>query len=268
MVEVLVMSILVSEEERNNLSKFRLLLEESDDFTDPESLEFCDDSTLVRFLRARQGNVESAHAMIRATLKWREENETSKIVCSACKTDPKSHSTRIIGWCMKGRPVFYSSFASQTSRDPEDNIDHIIALLESTFKMISAQSFVWVIDFAGFQTGDITPSTGRQALKLFCDNYPERLGAAYLLDSPLVFSGLWRVLKQWIEPTTERKISFVRLRDRNMKLKNVFDSNLLNRLDEEIKRIRNTDSQIDLHEWWNELPPVPPRGPNRSIVNA
>ncbi len=40
-------------------------------------------------------------------------------------------------------------------------------------------------------------------------NYPETLEKVYV-DSPLIFSACWAIIRPWLDPVTQAKVSFVR----------------------------------------------------------
>uniref|UniRef100_A0A7S1TLG4 CRAL-TRIO domain-containing protein n=1 Tax=Erythrolobus australicus TaxID=1077150 RepID=A0A7S1TLG4_9RHOD len=259
------MALALEAGEREAVREVRALLEKGGDLEKEGAAEFCSDATLLRFLRARKHQVELAHKMVRASIKWRADNRPLEVQCEACAQNPRSHTLREVGMDRELRPVFYSSFAGQQNKDADDNIDHIIMVLERTFDLIPAQQLVWIIDVAGFSAGDLTPSTGKQALKLFGDHYPERLASVIVLDSPLVFSGLWRVLKQWIDPQTHKKIQFVRMRDREAVFKAMFDDALFARIEAELADTRD-EARLASKSWWEETPLPPPRLEGRKIV--
>jgi len=259
------MALLMRSDEKHAVDTLRQMLENKGDMEREGAREFCSDSTLLRFLRARKMNTENAYKMVRSSVKWRADNRPEQVVCDACAQNPRSHTLREIGMDRETRPVFYSSFAGQLNREADDNIDHIIMLLERSFEIIPAQQLVWIIDFAGFSAGDLTPSTGKQALKLFGDHYPERLAAVVVLDSPLIFSGLWRVLKQWIDPQTHEKIHFVRMRDYKPVLESMFDADLMTRIEDELADTRDS-ARLAAKKWWEEPPLPPPRPEGRFIV--
>lgn len=56
---------------------------------DEDQIRFLrDDSTLLRYLRAREGNVQKALNMIEYTLKWRRKTQPHLLYCEQCLRDP------------------------------------------------------------------------------------------------------------------------------------------------------------------------------------
>jgi hypothetical protein len=47
------------------------------------------------------------------------------------------------------------------------------------------------------------------ASKVGQDNYPESLGKFYIINAPYLFSGVWSVIKPWLDPATAAKINIL-----------------------------------------------------------
>uniref|UniRef100_A0A6T6CE09 CRAL-TRIO domain-containing protein n=1 Tax=Compsopogon caeruleus TaxID=31354 RepID=A0A6T6CE09_9RHOD len=171
--------------------RLRLRLESEPRMNDV-NWKFCNEDTLVRYLRAWSHNEEKALQMLQRTLEWRDQVKHETVVCRSCLDDGASHSMRGVGIDLMGRPVFYSQFALIRNGESESNTEHLIFKLENVFKSenVRHHSYVWIIDFAGFSRKDVSLSFAKHALKMFQDHYPERLGVAVLLD-PQLFSILY-----------------------------------------------------------------------------
>ncbi len=69
-----------------------------------------------------------------------------------------------------------------------------------------------VFDLNGFGTKHIHRDGMRalkNSIKISSDNYTETLGKCYIINAPWVFSGVWKVIKPWLAPVTQRKIQIV-----------------------------------------------------------
>lgn len=44
------------------------------------------------------------------------------------------------------------------------------------------------------------------ATQLGQNNYPEILGALYIINAPIFFSGVWKVIKTFFDQNTQKKI--------------------------------------------------------------
>ena len=46
----------------------------------------------------------------------------------------------------------------------------------------------------------------QNASKISQDNYPEQLGQLMIVNAPYVFSGVWKIVKVWLDEKTREKI--------------------------------------------------------------
>jgi len=67
--------------------------------------------------------------------------------------------------------------------------------------------WVWFVDFHGFATADIDPSTSSQTVALL-KYYPERLGLAVLFDAGSLFETLWKTIRGLLNDVTASKVCF------------------------------------------------------------
>jgi len=243
------------------------MLEKNGKLADEKAKEFCSDITLKRYLRGYKQNVKTAYDKICNTLTWRSENNAQQVICTACATNPKSHSFRPVGFCKEGRPVFFSSIAGVEQRDPDDVIDHFIYYFERCFELIDSHQYVWIADLSQFSTSDLTPSVAQQAITLFIQHYPERLGKLVIIDSPLIFLGLWKLVKSWLEPESQNKISFVRYKEKDKLFRELFHDNVVQRLNDDLETVRDPTKLASIQGW--NTPPLPPsRSPKRKLVSV
>eukprot|EP00003_Mantamonas_plastica_P031760 TRINITY_DN837_c2_g2_i1.p2 TRINITY_DN837_c2_g2~~TRINITY_DN837_c2_g2_i1.p2 ORF type:complete len:141 (-),score=40.59 TRINITY_DN837_c2_g2_i1:232-654(-) len=69
---------------------------------------------------------------------------------------------------------------------------------------------VWIIDQSQFTMSSSPPmKTTKATLKVLSDYFPERLGKAYMVDSPRMFSAVWSIVNPLLNEKTRNKISFV-----------------------------------------------------------
>eukprot|EP00184_Porphyridium_aerugineum_P006426 CAMPEP_0184694426 /NCGR_PEP_ID=MMETSP0313-20130426/2394_1 /TAXON_ID=2792 /ORGANISM="Porphyridium aerugineum, Strain SAG 1380-2" /LENGTH=390 /DNA_ID=CAMNT_0027152719 /DNA_START=57 /DNA_END=1229 /DNA_ORIENTATION=+ len=214
--------------------------------------DFLCDVTYIRYLRARQLDLDKAEDMLYNSLVWRSSKHPEREICQACLNNRRAHTMRVIGRDIHGRPVFYSHFAGVENRDPDDNIQHLIWMLENLFTsdVETAQQYVWLLDFQGFSVSDMNPSIGKKSLTLFSDQYPERLGKAIIMDSPWVFSGLWKILSPFIDAKTHEKISFISLDERSKLFESLLPADVIEALDRDILAVRDPES-LELLDWWS-----------------
>jgi len=86
-----------------------------------------------------------------------------------------------------------------------------------------------IMDMTGFGIGKMNKSTWH-LVKLMSgvaqDNYPEILGATYIVNAPMVFTGVWAIAKSFIDEKTRKKINIVGGGYKKVLLQNIDKENL------------------------------------------
>jgi hypothetical protein len=208
----------------------QLLESLSDDLVDKHR-EVLTRDTLLRFLRARRGNLKKAHKMLTGHLEWREKyiwpklaSNGGKVGCPLCPNDPNAHSFTALGLDNKHRPVVYGGPARAANTGVEETTQHVVHFLEEMFRVHDAEpenqwhsdrtTWCWIVDFKGF--GFSHAMNVRQALSfsdILSNHYPERLGVLVLLDPPSVFSILLKAVQPVVDKRTLDKIVLVQKKD-------------------------------------------------------
>ena len=74
----------------------------------------------------------------------------------------------------------------------------------------SQETVIVCVDFRGFEKQHAPPlHTVKELLCGLRDHYPERLFRVYFVDAPLVFRGLWNIIKPFVDKDTKAKFQFV-----------------------------------------------------------
>lgn len=240
--------------------------------TTPDDAAFLTDSTVVRYLRARNHSPTLAAEMLANTLKFRRTR--TLVPCEHCAARPRSHSFYPIGAIAPVTadakpthadvsPLMYSNFDVQDRRTASV-VQHMLWCMEELFDNHSLHQMIWVMDFHAFSRADMSPSNAKHVLSLFADHYPERLGNAVIYDAPYVFQSLWAAVKMIAAPETVRKVVFVKHDRKERRLK--FDAlgirgQVLDRLCQEIDEARDGEIQ-PTKNWWTTAPlaPIPHYG--------
>lgn len=173
---------------------------------------FLSDDTLLRYLRARDGDEAAALDMLRATLEWRAAHIDGVAGgCAPCAECASAHCFFRIGTDARGRHVVYSCAARSTNKAPPDNAKHMAFELERLFDGNRLPGrIVWLIDFAGFGARDLNPSMALGTIPMFAAHYPERLGQLLLVNPPWLFFGLYKAVTPVMDPVTRSKIMMLR----------------------------------------------------------
>jgi hypothetical protein len=221
-----------------------------------EGCEFCDRECILRFLIARQWNVEKAASQLKKALEWRQIAKPWDMRCDECQKDPYSHNMRQVGTDREGRPVIYTAFSQAHNRfKPQANVQHLLAVMESaTLRMRrhGVGKWVWVVDFDGFSARDCDPRTALRTADILA-HYPERLHLALLLDAPSLFAGVWAALRAALDPVTAAKVRFVPLAQMRPALSDLFPAELADWLCIEAEENRAVRRSGARKAYWEHL---------------
>lgn len=178
----------------------------------PAQAHFCSDATLLRYLEARDGDLDEATDMLRSSLHWRAHNVDSLgPVCHACKADPTSHCFFSIGKDRRGWDLLYSSPGKAASKDVMSSVAHMALMLEQCFdRGARSGKAVWIIDLRGIGWRDLDPNMGRTVVPMFSAHYPERMGQIVVLHAPFFFKAVWELISSLVDPVTNMKIRMLR----------------------------------------------------------
>jgi hypothetical protein len=131
-------------------------------------------------------------------------------------------SMRIVGCDGDGRPISYTRYSEAHDRwDVDANMEHIQLLLEASCTIVQkrrkkgfnqtadTRQGVWVVDFDGFGLRDQNPRPAMMTAQLL-QHYPEILHVVVLVDAPLVFNGLWKLISPLLDERVKSKVMFVK----------------------------------------------------------
>eukprot|EP00249_Psilotum_nudum_P010126 c22347_g1_i2 orf=310-1059(+) len=174
----------------------------------------CDDAMLMRFLIARNFNVEKASKLFIQHLKWRRsfvpfgyipENEIlnelkqKKIFLQGC--DKKGCP---VGLILAARHNAFKRNMEEFKRFVVYNFDKAIASVSS-----KEGKFVIIADLEGWSYKNADVRGYLAILGILQDHYPERLEKLFMLHVPYMFWGIWKLVYPFIDKVTREKIIFV-----------------------------------------------------------
>lgn len=71
-------------------------------------------------------------------------------------------------------------------------------------------SIILSADLSNFQKWQAPPlSCTREMLDVLQNHYPERMHRIYVVNAPVLFWGLWNIVKPFVDPNTKAKLQFV-----------------------------------------------------------
>ena len=197
-----------------------------------------EDANLVRFVRARDGNVNKAEKMLRDHGQWRDDYGFPALL-AAGKTPEDAFIQRwwpdglLEGSDLKGRPVQLIRLGKADLPGIEREVGRKKwieycclkneALFEEIRKRCLAQntfetSAPLIMDMRDLGTHH---AWGVPLFKAMLDvtepNFPERLSATYIVNAPAVFSWLYGMVKGFLNPGTAAKVQVFGASDDHLK---------------------------------------------------
>lgn len=201
----------LSTDQEDSLNQFIQVLQTDMTLNDKER-EFCNEACLIRYLVARDWNVSKAHKMLRNTLKWRQEFKPETIQFEDIRKCADSGKIYQLGYDKVGRPLLVMTPARENSKlDNDTNLKFLVYMLEKAIEAMphDQQQMIWMVDFKGYSRHNALPlNMCMEVLGILSNHYPERLGMAFLLDTPWIFSLLWKAISPFISKSTHQKINF------------------------------------------------------------
>ncbi|GAB5357318.1 hypothetical protein AAMO2058_000364300 [Amorphochlora amoebiformis] len=201
------------------LARFKAMLKEED------KTPWGTDSTLRRFLKAREFNLEDAYKMYTSCLRWRKENNIDKVLDKEPEKLAyfnKLVSCKFHGFDKLGRPVYiervgkihYPTLLEFLTVD--DLVEIHIWQMEVMAKKCAESGAklgkdvhkgVNIVDLEGLS---MSHRHGlefiRRCAKIDEQYYPETMGKLYIINAPRLFPFFWGICKAWVHPNTQKKI--------------------------------------------------------------
>ncbi|ORX91053.1 CRAL/TRIO domain-containing protein [Basidiobolus meristosporus CBS 931.73] len=204
----------LSDTQQKLLQEFREKIPEliSNSPVPEEDQAFLSDACLLRYLRATKWVLPDAVKKISNTLEWRHTYQPHKIPASEVEEEGKTGKSYFNGFDRAGRALLYLRPGRQNTKTYERQLRFTIFTIEKAIQLLppGAEQFCLLIDYKGASMAKNPPlSQAAELLSILHAHYPERLGLAYLIDTPWYFSGFFKLVSPFIDPVTRNKINFV-----------------------------------------------------------
>lgn len=193
------------------------------------------DALVLRFLRARNWDVERAVEMLVSAVNWRREVEMDQGIIRdgenvfSLQTDEqqqnpvtdldrefiaqyRSGKSYARGTDRQGRLVYIGRVQlhnphAQSAEAMERYILHSVESLKLVARAPQDQVCL-VFDLTGFSLRNMDFHVVKFITEIFEARYPETLGVVLVHNAPFVFWGIWRVIKPWLDPIIASKVNF------------------------------------------------------------
>ncbi|KAB8079420.1 CRAL-TRIO domain-containing protein [Aspergillus leporis] len=195
------------------------------------------DALLLRFLRARKWDVKKALIMLVSTIRWRLQDvkvdddimkngelaalEQSKSSDPAEKKKGEEFLMQmrmgkgfIHGVDKAGRPICVIRVRLHKPSDQStDTLDRFTVYTIETARMMlvpPVETACVIFDMSNFSLANMDYHPVKFMIKCFEANYPECLGVVLIHKAPWIFSGIWNIIKGWLDPVVASKINFTK----------------------------------------------------------
>ncbi|GLB40416.1 putative CRAL TRIO domain-containing protein [Lyophyllum shimeji] len=166
---------------------------------------------LLRYLRATKWKSGTAAIQrLESTLKWRREYGLYDAV-SASHVEPEAVTGKqvLFGYDVRGRPGLYLFPSRQNTEEPVRQIQFTVWMLERTVDLMGpgVETLALLINY-GDKAKNPSLSVARTVLNILQDHYPERLGAALILNVPFLLNAFYKLINPFIDPVSREKMKF------------------------------------------------------------
>jgi hypothetical protein len=190
-----------------------------------------DDHYLLRFLRARKFDLAKTKEMWVNFIKWRKENGVDDIasyVYSEVDEVKKNWPHGYFRTDKLGRPIYIErtgmlklSQLFQVSTEERimkywiqsyERLTNQIMPICSKVAGRHVEQTCTILDLKGGSTKIMSKQVYdfvKLASSIGQNYYPETMGKMYIVNAPLLFSGIWAMMKPWIDEKTRAKIEII-----------------------------------------------------------
>ncbi|KAG8214483.1 CRAL-TRIO domain-containing protein [Butyriboletus roseoflavus] len=196
-----------------------------------------DDTTLLRFLRARRFNLNETKMMMTKCQHWRQTVSGIGIDELNHRMDPFDYPGRgevFKSWSMyfhktdkKGRPVNVQSFSGLNLPElykhvtPEKLVEFVIVNADALPREVlpaasrAAGRHIWqslvIVDLKGFGLSQFwqVKSLVQLSFQISQDYYPETMGQLAIINAPSSFTFIWSIVKPWLSKETVEKVDIL-----------------------------------------------------------
>ncbi|KAH1063075.1 hypothetical protein J1N35_028062 [Gossypium stocksii] len=181
--------------------------------------------TLVRFLKARDWNVQKAHKMLIDCLQWRLQNDIDNILSKPIipvdlyRAVRDSQLVGVSGCSKEGHPIIAVGIGLSTYDKASVNYyvqSHIqmneyrdrVVLPTATEKYgRHISTCLKIFDMTGLKLSALNQIKLLSTIATIDDlNYPEKTGTYFIVNAPYIFSACWKAVKPLLQERTKRKI--------------------------------------------------------------
>ena len=164
-----------------------------------------------RYLRATRGDLKHAKRRLQDTIEWRRDFRPDCIPPDDVAVEGTSGKQILTGYDREGRPILYLRPGRENTKPSPRQVRYLVWSLERGINLMppGQESMCIIVDFHGASLAT-TPSLGtaRQVANILQNHYVERLGRAFVCNTPKFVNAFFTALSPFLDPITKDKIRF------------------------------------------------------------
>ncbi|KAI3403106.1 CSR1 [Candida oxycetoniae] len=188
------------------------------------------DNLFLKFIRARKWDTEKAMDMLLKSLNWRAnefptddwamEGDSPSYLSGTNQGFIKNFTTEkswIKGRDKNNNPIFMFQAKKHLTADSPlpQNQRYAVVTIEWVRLFLrevseSVDTCTIVFDLTGFSLKNADYATIKFLADVFEAHYPETLGFILIHNAPWIFSTVWNIIKNWLDPVVASKIHFTK----------------------------------------------------------
>eukprot|EP00884_Botryococcus_braunii_P014555 jgi/Botrbrau1/230/Bobra.0022s0209.1 len=174
-----------------------------------------DNETLLRWLRAEKFAVSKAYTRIVKHAQWRADYvPDGRIHESEVKNELAAKKAFLMGHDKKGHAAAFIVVRNhlKSTRDLHETKRYICYCIDALTRATKSEDgkVSAILDLQDLTMDNLDASTLKAIFDLLQEHYPERLGMMFMFKPPTIFWALWAVVKPFLDPVTQAKVSFLK----------------------------------------------------------
>ncbi|KYQ88760.1 cellular retinaldehyde-binding/triple function domain-containing protein [Tieghemostelium lacteum] len=207
----------LSDKQRETLNQLKERINQIEEESLRPQINLLDDSMILRFLRARKWKLDASYDMLYDTLVFRtnfQDVGVENIKSDMVENELKVGKSFFCGKDNGGRPVCIIRVRKHdgNNRDIEESMRYCVYVMEQGKNLLEPpiETCTLIFDMTGFSTKNMDYQLVKFLVELFQKYYPESMAKCLILNAPWLFTGIWNIIKHWLDPITASKVSFVK----------------------------------------------------------
>ncbi|MCO5583153.1 hypothetical protein L7F22_037062 [Adiantum nelumboides] len=177
------------------------------------STEGVDDATCLRFLKARSMHINKAAKMYVQYHTWRASFvPLGHIPAEQVASELHANKCSLQGYTRNGYPLLIGFCGNHYPNNDLDTLKRfIVHALDKSFASAPAgiEKIVALVDLNHVSYKNVDVKGFIAGFQLLQNYYPERLAAIYIVNAPIFFYGIWKVISRFLDQATKEKIVFL-----------------------------------------------------------